>query len=70
MPRSELVRVRAEDLEPGRRVKLPHTRSRELAEVVYVTHNEAGSCILDTDLGVYVCSPKQLIDAEDEEIDT
>jgi hypothetical protein len=64
MPRSELVRVRAEDLEPGRRVRLPRTRG--LALVVSVNIDEHGTCLVDTEEGVYPCAPRDLIDVEDD----
>lgn len=66
MPRSELVRVRAEDLEPGRRVRLPGTSCvAEVVSVIVPTDGER-RCIVDTDAGVWVGQPSRLIDAEDE----
>lgn len=61
---SNLVRVRACDLEPGRRVRLP--RRRNLQMVVDVTHDEHGTCLVQTDEGVYPCNNHTLIDAEDD----
>jgi hypothetical protein len=66
--RSDLVAVRVGDLEPGRRVRLPRMRSRELVEVLGVTENEHGVCIVETERGSYPCEKHDLIDAEDEEL--
>lgn len=64
MGRGELVRVRAEELEPGRRVRLE--RRRDLSEVVAVNINDDGVCMIDVDDGsTYVCDPKALLDVED-----
>jgi hypothetical protein len=60
----ELVRVRAIDLEPGRRVRLP--RTRELVVVIDVTTDEFRTCLVDTENGVYPCAPHTLLDAEDD----
>jgi dienelactone hydrolase len=62
---SELVRVRAEDLEPGRRVRMPCTIV--LSEVVGVRTTIEGMCVADTELGAYVCDPRCLVDTEDSE---
>lgn len=62
--RSDLVGVRACELEPGRRVRMP--RTRHLVEVISVTEDEHGTCIIDTELGAYPCQASTLIDAEDD----
>lgn len=64
MPRCELVRVRAEDLDPGRRVRLP--RSRSLTIVVSVEAVDWTRCAVSTEDGVHVCKRTSLIDAEDD----
>lgn len=64
MPRSDLVLVRAADLEPGRRVRLPR-RGRELVTVVDVTEDEYGTCLVHTESGTYPCDKHTLFDAED-----
>lgn len=58
-----MVLVRAIDLEPGRRVRLP--RSSELVVVVDVTEDEYHTCIVHTELGAYPCNRNTLISAED-----
>lgn len=63
MSRGELVRVRADDLEPGRRVRLP--RRRGLVVVLDVTEDEFGTYLINTEHGVYSCERYTLIDAED-----
>jgi hypothetical protein len=62
--RSELVAVRAADLESGRRVRLP--RRRGLVVVIDVSYDEYGTCLVNTDEGVYACDCHTLIDAEDD----
>jgi hypothetical protein len=56
--------VRARDLEPGRRVRLP--RRRDLCVVVDVSQDEYGTCLVTTDVGVCPCNLNTLFDAEDE----
>lgn len=63
MRRSELVAVRAADLEPGRRALFP--RAETLATVVAVDTDGHGVIHVHTDLGVYLCAPNDLIDAEE-----
>lgn len=63
MPRGELVAVRAGDLEPGQRIRLP--RRRGLVTVIEVRDDEYGTCLVDTEAGVYPCNHHSLIDAED-----
>lgn len=58
--------VRASDLEPGQRVRLPRTRN--LVELISVTQGENGTCLLDTENGTYPCDASTLIDAEDVEL--
>lgn len=61
---SELIAVRASDLEPGRRIKVP--RARGLAQVIEATADTAsGRFTVYTDHGPYICGPHDLIDAED-----
>jgi hypothetical protein len=65
VPQNDLVRVRAEDLEPGRRVRLD--RKRGLQCVISAAHDPAtGTFIVDTEAGAYVCAPTDLLDAEDD----
>ena len=64
MPRNDLVRVRAEDLEPGRRVRLD--RKRGLQCVISLSQDEHGTFTVDTEAGAYVCARTDLIDAEDD----
>lgn len=63
--KGDLVAVRARDLEPGRRVRLPRTRARELVTVIDVTEDDYGTCLVNTEAGVYPCDKNTLIDAED-----
>lgn len=66
MPRrSDLVAVRAGDLETGRRIKLPRMGS-QFVTVIEVRDDEYGTCLVDTDSGVYPCNHNTLIDAEDD----
>ncbi len=64
--RSSLVCVRARDLEPGRRVRVPRSRGRDLTIVIDVTQDEHGTCLVNTEEGVYPCDKNTLFDAEDE----
>lgn len=65
MSRCELVRVRAEDLEPGRRVRLPQTR--RLSAVISVEAVDWVRCAVSTEEGVIVVGRKSFLDAEDSE---
>lgn len=62
--KADLVCVRACDLGPGRRVRLPR-RGRELVTVVDVTEDEYGTCLVHTDAGTYPCDRNTMFDAED-----
>ncbi len=66
MPRSELVIMRARDLEPGQRVRFPLMRRGERARVAAVSENEHGVLTVETDLGAYVCDGADMIDVEED----
>jgi hypothetical protein len=67
VPQNDLVRVRAEDLEPGRRVRLDRKRGLQCVISVSLERSNAGvTCIVDTEAGAYVCAPTDLLDAEDD----
>lgn len=62
---SELVLVRAGDLEPGQRVRFPRDRARELQTVVSVDEDDCGTFRIRTDVGTYVCRDSDLIDTQE-----
>lgn len=65
MRHSELVAVRALDLEPGQRARFPRLPRGRLALIVDVSETDEGACVVSTDEGAYVCQPDDLIDVED-----
>lgn len=64
MPRCELVRMRAEDIDEGRRVRLP--KAKHLSIVTGVESVDWVRCAVSTEDGVHVCKRSALLDVEDD----